>query len=172
MRRSLPAQSGFTYLGLLAAVVILGLILTVVSRVWSVSEQRDKEAQLLYVGDQYRRAIAGYYAFGHHYPLTVDDLLIDKRYPVPRHYLRQLYRDPLTGLADWTLIPDPTGVGIMGVASRSQAVPIKRKGFGQFEVSFADQDCYCNWKFVYMSPHWYPRATVPPLTPTTPPSGQ
>ncbi|MGH8133163.1 MAG: type II secretion system protein [Steroidobacteraceae bacterium] len=170
--RAAGPQAGFTYLGLLLAVAIIGLLLTVASRVWSISAQRDKEAELLYAGDQYRRAIAGYYAFGHHYPLTLDDLLVDKRYPVPRHYLRQRYRDPFTGQADWALIPDPTGVGIMGVASQSKGVPIKRKGFGQFEVSFADQDCYCNWKFVYLPPRWYPRQnpSLPPLQ--QPPSAQ
>jgi type II secretory pathway pseudopilin PulG len=165
MRRRLAAQSGFTYLGLLAAVVILGLMLTVAGRVWSFSEQRDKEQELLYIGGQYRMAIAGFYAFGHRYPLTLDELLMDKRFPVPRHYLRQLYRDPFTGQADWTLIPEPMGVGIMGVASRSKGVPIKRKGFGPFEVSFAEQECYCNWKFVYLPPSWYRRqnSNLPPL---------
>jgi type II secretory pathway pseudopilin PulG len=33
-------QAGFTYVGLLFAVVILGLMLTAASRVWSLSEQR------------------------------------------------------------------------------------------------------------------------------------
>jgi type II secretory pathway pseudopilin PulG len=160
-RRSLPGdavsarsprgQSGFTYLGLMAAVVILGILLTMATRVWSFSQQRDKEDELIWVGDQYRMAISRYYAFGHQFPLTLQDLLVDKRTPVPRHYLRKLYRDPMTGQADWTLVMDPTNVGIMGVASQSKLKPIKRKGFTSIEFNFEDQDCYCDWKFVYVA---------------------
>jgi type II secretory pathway pseudopilin PulG len=134
----------------MAAVVILGMLLTMATQVWSFSQQRDKEDELIWAGDQYRMAISRYYAFGHQYPLTLQDLLLDKRTPVPRHYLRKLYRDPMTGEADWTLIMDPTNVGIMGVASQSKLKPIKRKGFDSIELDFEDQDCYCDWKFVYV----------------------
>ena len=147
---SLDRQSGFTYLGLLAAVVILGLLLTMASRVWSFSEQRDKEVELLYIGDQFRIAIARYYAFGHRYPIALEDLLTDNRFPVPRRHLRQLYRDPFTGDTDWTLVMDPTNIGITGVASKSKLVPIKRKAFSDVEVGFVDRDCYCDWKFLYI----------------------
>jgi type II secretory pathway pseudopilin PulG len=143
-------QSGFTYLGLMAAIVILGILLTMASRVWSFSEQRDKEAQLLWVGDQFRLAIAHYYTFDHHYPLTLQVLLLDDSSPVPLHHLRQLYRDPITGEADWTLIMDPNGAGILGVASKSKLAPIKRKGFADIEAGFAEKDCYCDWKFIYV----------------------
>jgi type II secretory pathway pseudopilin PulG len=143
-------QSGFTYIGLLAAIVVMGMLLTMASHVWSFSEQRDKEVQLLYVGGQYRMAIASYFAFGHRYPPALQDLLADNRFPVPKRHLRQLYRDPMTNDADWVLIADPTGVGIMGVASKSKLTPIKRKGFAAIEFGFEDSDCYCDWKFVYV----------------------
>lgn len=155
-------QSGFTYLGLLAFIVILGMLLTVASRVWSFSEQRDKEQQLLWIGDQFRNAIGQYFANGSQYPLKLQDLVQDDRSPVARHYLRQIYRDPLTGDTDWTLIKDPTGVGIMGVASSSKQVPIKRRNFSDIEVGFADKDCYCDWKFVYaQDSNLYHRYSVP-----------
>ena len=152
MRAACPAQAGFTYLGLLAAVVILGILLTAASRVWSTSEQREREVQLLFIGDQYRIAISRYFAAGHQYPLSLEELLQDKRSPVARRYLRQLYPDPMTGTMDWTLIPDPTHVGIMGVASSSKLVPIKRAGFADIEVGFAGAECYCAWHFVYNPP--------------------
>lgn len=147
---ALQRQSGFTYLGLLAAVVILGLVLTMASRVWSFSAQRDKEVELLYIGDQYRLAIARYYTVGRRYPSTLQDLLVDNRSPVPLHHLRQLYRDPFTGDTDWTLIMDPTNTVITGVASKSKLAPIKRKGFAVLEVGFDDRDCYCDWNFVFV----------------------
>ena len=146
-RRS--SQQGFTYIGLLAAVVIMGLLLTMVGRVWSTTQQREREAQLIWVGDQYRMAIATYFAFGHHYPTTLEALLADDRSPVPKRYLRQLYPDPMTGQADWTLLYTPDGVSIIGVASSSQLTPIKRKGFSVVDESFEDADCYCGWKFIY-----------------------
>jgi len=149
MATPLKRQSGFTYLGLLALIAIMGLVLTMATRVWSFSEQRDKEQQLLYVGDQFRNAIAAYFAFGSQYPLTLQQLLQDDRTPVARRYLRQIYRDPMTNDTDWNLIKDPTGVGIMGVASKSKLVPIKRKHFADTEIGFVDKDCYCEWQFVY-----------------------
>ena len=50
MRRALGTQSGYTFIGLLVSVVILGLMLTIVARVWSTTEQREREAQLLWIG--------------------------------------------------------------------------------------------------------------------------
>ena len=51
--RSAPA--GFTYIGLLFAVAILGITLGAVGVVWSTQIRRDKEAELLFVGDQIRQ---------------------------------------------------------------------------------------------------------------------
>lgn len=152
-------QAGFTYIGLLVTVVILGLMLTAVSKVCSVTEQRERETQLLFVGDEIRMGIAGYYASGHHYPQSLQDLLGDPSSSIPRRYLRRLYRDPMTGYADWTLVAAPGG-GIMGVASSSKLTPIKRTGFTQIDVSFTNTDCYCYWQFVY-EPR-YVRTSAPP----------
>jgi type II secretory pathway pseudopilin PulG len=142
-------QHGFTYVGLLMAVVIMGLMLTIVARIWSTTEQRERETQLLFAGHAYRMAIASYFATGHQYPATLQDLLLDDRSPVPVRHLRRLYADPITGAADWTLIPTPAGTGIMGVVSSSQRAPIKRKGFDPGDNAFTDAECYCTWRFVY-----------------------
>jgi type II secretory pathway pseudopilin PulG len=61
MPRSVGAQRGFTYIGLLMAVVVMGLMLTLVARVWSTTEQRERETQRLWVGHAYRLAIGEYY---------------------------------------------------------------------------------------------------------------
>jgi type II secretory pathway pseudopilin PulG len=156
---------GFTYIGLLVVVVIIGLLLTVVSRVWSTTVQREREAQLLWVGHAYRNAIASYYVHGGQLPQSLQQLLQDDRSPVPLRHLRQLYSDPMTGQADWTLIPDPTSQRIMGVASSSKATPIKRKGFEPVDFVFADTDCYCAWQFIY-----WPRRFGAPSGVSMPPS--
>ena len=165
---------GFTYVGLLVFIFIMGLMLTGVSRVWTTTEQREREIELIYIGHTYRMAISSYYAAGHQFPLTLQDLLTDDRFPIPKHHLRRLYADPMTGNADWRLIMSPTGVGIMGVASSSQAAPIKRAGFDDIDPpTFKDTDCYCKWEFVYRANRWALPGVTPspgPLSPTPPDS--
>jgi type II secretory pathway pseudopilin PulG len=149
MRSRFDPQRGFTYIGLLIAVVIMGLMLTVVSRVWTTTEQRERETQLLFIGHAYRMAIASYFASGHQFPHTLQDLVMDERFPIPEHHLRRLYPDPVTGKADWSLILTLSGQGIMGVASSSRAAPRKRDGFDLIDQLFKGADCYCLWQFVY-----------------------
>jgi type II secretory pathway pseudopilin PulG len=163
-----PLQAGFTYIGILVAVVLMGFMLTAASRVWSVSEQRERETQLLFVGDEIRMAIAAYYAIGRHYPLSLQDLLGDPSATLPQRYLRRLYRDPMTGEADWTLLPAPGG-GIMGVASKSQRAPIKRAGFKLIDFTFERADCYCLWQFVYQ-PRYFPTTAFPTTAPAPAPT--
>ena len=145
--RPLPPQ-GFTYVGLLAAIVITGILLAAAGRVWSLHEQREREVQLLFVGNQIRSAIARYYLVGRRYPLALQDLVQDDRTPATRRFLRKVYIDPMTGAADWTLIPAADG-GFMGVASASKLVPIKQRGFDWTNQGFSDSDCYCKWQFIY-----------------------
>jgi len=157
--RSAVAERGFTYVGLLVAVVIMGMLLTIAGRVWTTTVQREREAQLLWVGDAYRAAIGSFYRHGGRYPETLQQLVQDDRSPVPLRHLRQLYPDPMTGAADWTLIPAADG-HISGVASRSLGVPIKRKGFELVDAIFADTDCYCDWQFIFI-PRRYGRPGTP-----------
>jgi type II secretory pathway pseudopilin PulG len=141
-------SSGFTYLGLLFAIAVLGLTLSTVGVVWSTQIRRDKEEQLLFVGDQIRDAIGRYRAAGGQYPEALTDLLTDSRTPAVRRFLRKIYVDPITNSADWQLIMAPEG-GIMGVASRSLAKPIKVAAFPALDTSFEKAECYCDWQFVY-----------------------
>jgi len=148
MRGQRARQAGFTYLGLLAAVALMGLLLSMAARVWTLTEQREREEQLLFAGDAIRLAISSYYAHGHRYPNTLKDLLVDDRSPVPLHHLRRLYLDPMTNGTDWQLVHSPDG-GFKGVYSASQLAPIKRRNFSDIDKTFADSDCYCKWQFVY-----------------------
>jgi type II secretory pathway pseudopilin PulG len=177
MRAHRSFEGGFTYLGILVAVVLMGVLLTAAARVWTLTEQREREKQLLFAGDAIRMAIASYYAHGHRYPNSLKDLLIDDRSPVPLHHLRKLYFDPMTTQADWTLIMTPSGTGIMGVASSSQRTPIKRQGFDLIDAAFKDAECYCNWKFVYTGNRWgvglYPGLPIgSPASPSPSPGSQ
>jgi type II secretory pathway pseudopilin PulG len=141
-------QLGFTYLGLLFAIAVLGITLATIGVVWSTQIRRDREAELLYVGDQFRMAIGRYLRSGGQYPQQLTDLVEDKRFPGARRYLRRIYPDPMTNSTDWQLIGAPEG-GIMGVASRSRDKPIKVNGFAAGDAAFEMVECYCDWKFIY-----------------------
>ncbi len=147
-----PAAAGFTYIGLLLAVVLMGMLLSAVGTVWRTTAQREREKELLFIGHEFEGAIAAYYeAGGRQFPQDLSDLLEDKRWPEPRHFLRRMYADPMTGQADWTLIRVDS-LGITGVASSSAAVPLKKSGFEPEEEAFQDADTYQDWKFVF-TPH-------------------
>ncbi len=167
MRRRRNAN-GFAYIGLLVAIVLLGAALASIGAVWTVQAQRERELELLWRGDAIRQAIRLYVISGAHYPMELQDLVSDERAAKPKRYLRRIYEDPMTGAADWTLIRAGDG-GIMGVASASQAAPLKRKGFSDLDAAFEDSDCYCTWQFVYQPRLWRPvvpnPAAVPRLNP-------
>lgn len=145
-RSSRNGSAGFTYLGVLLAVALMGIALGAIGTVWATSLQREREAQLLFVGDAFRRAIASYYASGRKLPQELDDMVEDKRVPLPRRHLRRIYVDPMTGRADWQLLRDPDG-GIFGVASSSKRGPLKRAKFASEDAQFEGAECYCDWKF-------------------------
>lgn len=143
-------ERGIAYLGVLLLVGTLALGATQAARIWKTAQQRDREAQLLFVGDQIRRAIASYYnsAEGSRFPPSLDALVDDRRGPRPMRHLRRVYPDPLTLTREWGLIEAPEG-GVMGVYSRAAGRPLKRQGFPDDYASFDNKDAYANWAFVY-----------------------
>lgn len=143
-------SAGFTYIGLLLAVVLMGVALSAVGTVWHTMAQREREKELLFIGHEFQAAIAAYYQAGGQFPQDLGDLVEDTRWPEPRHLLRRMYADPMTGLADWTVIRIDS-LGITGVASSSTAVPIKKSGFlPDEEDAFAEAETYQDWKFNYV----------------------
>lgn len=147
------AQKGFTYLGLMIIVMIMGMGLAAFGTIYSQTAQRDKEAELLFVGEQFRQAIGSYYKMGPggQYPKKLDDLLEDKRFPMPIRHLRRIYADPITGSTDWGIVETPDKAGVMGVFSRSEEKPIKSGNFSPSEP-FDDAENYTKWTFVYTPP--------------------
>lgn len=145
MRRA----AGYTYLTVLFVVAIMGVALALTGEVWRTAAVREKEAELLFVGNQYRNAIARYYLSGpRQYPRTLADLLKDPRKPSTERHLRRLYADPITGENEWGLIKAPDG-GIMGVHSLSQKTPLKSANFRLRDKEFENATRYADWKFVF-----------------------
>jgi len=160
-------SKGFTYLGVLFLIVFMGLALAAVAHVWHVSIQRDKEAELLFVGGQFRNAIQRYSeispgnASKQEFPKKLEDLLEDKRFGTSTmRHLRKIYFDPMTGKPDWELVVLP-GIGIVGVHSKSEGTPIKSAGFPAEFDKFSEAKNYTDWVF---SPTTAPTTASPPGT--------
>lgn len=161
------AGAGFVYMGLLVFVAILGIGLSAAGVVFHQQAQREKEAQLLFAGDEIRRAIGLYYELSpgavKQFPRTLDDLLLDRRYPGVQRYLRRVYVEPMTGTQDWVLMSAPDG-GINGVHSAAQGRPLKTGNFPAGDEDFKDKDSYADWQFAYVVPD-VPSDTAPPHNP-------
>jgi len=142
-------QGGFTYLGALFAVVLLGVALAATGEVWHTSSRRDKEQELLYAGSQLRQAIQSYHQKSPgapEYPLRLEDLVRDNRYPFVMRHLRRIYPDPMTGSRDWGLVR--LDGRIVGVFSQSPERPLKQAGFAKEYLAFEKQESYGGWVFL------------------------
>jgi type II secretory pathway pseudopilin PulG len=145
------SQRGFTYLTALFFVALLATGLALAGEVWETSTRRDKEAELLFIGNQYRNAIRLYYESTpggvKRYPRTLGELVSDPRSPALRRHIRKLYPDPLGG-KEWGLVKAPDG-GISGVFSMAKAAPLKTAGFKPRDAGFESAKTYADWKFLY-----------------------
>ena len=148
-KRARRRAGGFTYVGLLALIVLIGLMLAAAGEVAATAGQRERETQLLWVGHEYQAAIGRYWRHKRAYPPSLQELLgAAPDAPVQVRYLRRLYPDPMTNAVDWVLVPAPNGA-IMGVASSSKRAPLKTGNFDKADQDFADASAYGDWQFTF-----------------------
>ncbi len=156
-------EGGFTYFGLLAIILIMGVVLATAGEVWHLAQKREKEQELLFVGNQFRQAIKLYYehtpSLAQRYPARLEDLLGDPRYPSMQRYLRKIYADPINGSTKWGLVKGPGGE-ILGVHSLSQQVPVKKGNFSSVDKNFENKTKYADWVFMY-APGQYSASPLP-----------
>lgn len=145
-------QSGVTYIGVLVLVALMGITAAVAADVWHTGQKRENERQLLFIGNQFRQAIGHYYDHSpgpaKTFPRNLGDLLRDPRTPGVARHLRRIYPDPMTGSEEWGLVRGPSGE-ILGVFSRSEAIPLKKANFRKADASFENKERYSEWTFVY-----------------------
>jgi len=145
-------ERGFTYIGVLVLVVLVGIALASAGEVWHTMQQREKEQELLFIGHQFRLALKRYAIStpgkARRAPLHLEELLRDPRYPGIRRYLRKIYLDPLTGRPEWGLMTGPGGE-IYGVHSLSEDEPLKKDHFDLADKHFEGSMKYSNWVFIY-----------------------
>jgi len=145
---------GYIYIWTLFATMLAGVMLAAAGEVWQTTSQREKELELLFIGDQFRLAITSYHdaakatTTASRYPESLEQLLEDKRGPKPLRHLRKIFFDPMTNSFEWGLIEQEDG-GITGVYSLSTLSPIKRGGFPENYAKFEKAKNYQDWQFVH-----------------------
>jgi type II secretory pathway pseudopilin PulG len=132
-------------------VAISGIALAGVGIVWHQDVQREREKELLFIGNEYRHAIGSYYesspSGAKQYPRKLEDLMLDSRFPNIKRHIRKLYSDPISQETEWGLVMEQQQ--ITGIYSQSSLKPIKRKGFPSQYGDFNSAKEYSDWKFIY-----------------------
>ena len=141
-------ERGFAMAGLLVAIALLSLALSVVMPSWKTLVQREKEEELIWRGQQYDRAIQLYRKKNAAPGAPSVDKLVEGR------FLRKKYKDPITN-ADFEVVgvsPTPTAPGVQqpqrgfgqlvgGVRSKSKAKSLR---------VLNGRTVYSDWQFTYV----------------------
>lgn len=147
-------QFGFTYVAMLFALAIFGVALASIGEVWSVASHREKEQELIDIGNAYIRAISTYYLRSPGtlkiYPKKLEDLIDDKRFVGTERHLRKIYRDPFTNTQEWGLVRAADG-GIMGIYSLSEQTTWRKQPLIVGDNFLVAGTRYSEWKFIYKS---------------------
>lgn len=150
--RSTPdRQRGFTYLWVMAAVAVLGVGLAAIGPTWADAARRDKEQELLRVGQLYAEAIASYYkaspGSAKRFPPSLDALLLDTRFVGVYRHMRRLHADPLQPSQPWGIVRAPDG-SVRGVYSRSADRPLRVATMDMGITVLPAAQRYSEWQFV------------------------
>jgi len=109
-------QRGYAMAALLVSIGVMMVVMTVAMPVWRTQAQREKEAELIFRGEQIARAINLYMRKmgGGNYPPSLDVL-------VQGRFLRKKYKDPMTKDGEWDVIL--AAGGVPGQGGQPQQTP-------------------------------------------------
>ena len=98
--RGQDSQRGYAMAALLVSLGVMMLLMSVAMPVWRHQAQREKEAELVFRGEQYARAVNHYQRkMGPgNFPPSIDVL-------VQQRFLRKKYKDPMTEDGEFDIIP-------------------------------------------------------------------
>jgi type II secretory pathway pseudopilin PulG len=128
---NLRGQQGYAMAALLVGLSVMAVLMTVAMPTWRLATQREKEAELVFRGQQYARAIGLFQKKSGPgvLPPSIDAL-------VDGHYLRKKYKDPITGLDFDVLSAAPAGPGGAGsVGQPGAGQPARGASPGQSTTS-------------------------------------
>jgi len=151
------SEKGYTLVGLLAAIAVMGILMASIAPTWRFLVRRDQEEELIFRGQQYQQALERYRKQFNALPTKLEDL-------VKQRAIRRLYKDPITGGPFELIYATPEGnvkasrlspdqqrrlaqadmpggssLPIIGVVSTS-----KDKALRPFE----DKEYYNEWEFI------------------------
>jgi type II secretory pathway pseudopilin PulG len=119
--RGQDGERGYAMAALLVALAIMAILMTIAMPVWRHEARREKEAELVFRGEQYARAIA---LFRHKnqnnpnaWPPSIDFL-------VQNRFLRKKFKDPMT--ADGEFVPLSFGSQTPGIPPTTPPPPVGR----------------------------------------------
>lgn len=145
-------QAGFTYLGLIIFVAIIGLVGAATLKIGSLLQRAAAEEELLEIGAAFSAALDSYAAAtprgASPYPPSLKELLKDPRSPAVRRHLRKVYVDPLTGKAEWGIVYLGGGeTGVLAIHSLSTARPLKVANFDSRFKGLDNKEKISEWRF-------------------------
>ena len=158
IERRYNEQAGYAMATLLVTLSVMGVLLSTMLPSWSQAAKREREAELVFRGEQYARAIGLFQKKNPGvFPLNLKTL-------VEQRFLRRLYKDPMTGNGKFLVlyqaseqelktvrasqetdyqtgisIPETQG-GIIGVVSKSTEPSL---------LLYNGRSTYGEWEFVH-----------------------
>jgi len=149
--RPVRNEAGFTYVGLVFFVAILGLVGAATLKVDALLRRAAAEQDLLEIGAEFSEALRSYAAATPRgYPTappSLQELLKDPRFPGTRRHLRKIFVDPITGKSEWGIVYQGDKIGVLAVYSLSQAQPLKVANFDARFLNFENKEHLSEWKF-------------------------
>ena len=152
--KALRREGGFTYLGLVILVTVIGLVGAATLKVDALLRRAEAEEELLETGAAFSEALRTYAEATPKgqlpQPPSLQELLKDPRFPGVRRHLRKIFVDPLTGKAEWGIVWANPGErrGVLAVYSLSKAKPLKVANFDARFSGFENKQHVSDWKFV------------------------
>jgi type II secretory pathway pseudopilin PulG len=145
-------QCGFTFVALVVALAIFGVGLAQIGPLLADQAQREREVELIRIGDEVVHAIRAYHLATpgpvKRLPGDWSDLLEDRRTVQLRRHLRRLPRDPMTGTQEWTIVRDASG-SMLGIRSRSDKRPFRAPTVEADGKPIPTGERYSEWIFAY-----------------------
>ena len=107
-------DAGYAMAALLVAIAVMGILASAVLPSWRTLNQREREEELVFRGEQYARAVGLFQRkFAGGFPPNLDTLLQQK-------FLRKKYKDPVTG-EDFQILSQMSTMAVAGQPGRPGA---------------------------------------------------
>lgn len=123
---------------LLVGLAAAGILMSAALPVWSQAARREREAELVFRGEQYARAVALYQrTYAGAFPPDVETLIEER-------FLRRQYRDPMVEHGEFRILHESDAEelpgGVIGVASTSAEASLR---------VYNGATRYDQWVFIY-----------------------